>query len=423
MSDHCLYAPEGKGLSDMQIRSLLDAKVQGEKPRRVLLIPPDISRFNSYAGPITCMLFTMLSKQGAYVDVLPALGSHQPMTPEETAIMYPDIPAERILVHHWRQDVCRLGEIPQEVIERLSKGAYRHAVPVELNRRLLEGGYDRIYSIGQVVPHEVAGIANYLKNLFVGCGGSAMINASHYIGALHGMEKIMGRDHSPVHELFDYAREAFISTLPVTFIMTVNTLSDGELRVRGFFVGEDRSVFEKAVALSQQENITFVAKPLQKVIAFLDGFEFKKTWVGNKAIYRTRMAIADGGELIIIAPGISGFGEDPQIDTILRQYGYCGSAAVSRAVSNGELLSKNLSVAAHIIHSSPDGRFRVTYAPGKLTKEETEQAGFDYMPIEEAMTKYSVNSLKAGFNQVNGEEIYFIPNPAIGLWACRERFV
>lgn len=417
-----LYAPKNEGVSDEQIRELLVELAAEKTVRKVLLIPPDITRLNSYAGPITCMLYEIFAKHGVRVDVLPALGSHQPMNTRELDVMYPSIPKECVINHNWRRDTYRLGDIPQKVVERISEGCYSGAIPVELNHHLLDGGYDRIFSIGQVVPHEVVGMSNYLKNLFVGCGGSGMINASHYVGALYGMERMMGRDHTPVHQLFDYAREHFIPDLPVTFLLTVNTVSESHVKVRGLFVGETRTVFEKAVELSQKENILFVEKPLTKVVAYLDPFEFKKMWVGNKAIYRTRMAIADGGELIIIAPGINGVGEDPQNDEMIRRYGYCGSVKVKQAVERGEALAGNLSSAAHILHSSSDGRFKITYAAGQMTQKEVESIGFNYMSVEEALNRYPIERFKPGFNTLEREEIYYIPNPAVGLWAYREKF-
>ena len=82
-----------------------------------------------------------------------------------------------------------------------------------------------------------------------------------------------------------------------------------------------------------------------------------------------------------------------------------------------------MSAAAHLIHGSSDGRFSITYATGKLTRKEVEDVGFKYMPLEEALAKYNPEKLRDGFNTLpDGEEIFFISNPAIGLWANREIF-
>jgi hypothetical protein len=87
------------------------------------------------------------------------------------------------------------------------------------------------------------------------------------------------------------------------------------------------------------------------------------TWLGNKAVYRTRMAMADGGELIILAPGVKEFGEDHEIDRLIRKYGYRGTPATLAAVKANEELRNNLSAAAHLIHGSSEGRFNSPTAP------------------------------------------------------------
>jgi nickel-dependent lactate racemase len=164
-------------------------------------------------------------------------------------------------------------------------------------------------------------------------------------------------------------------------------------------------------------------KPIRKVVVYLDEREFKSTWLGNKAVYRTRMAIADGGELIILAPGVRRFGEDEVIDKLIRKYGYVGRIKVLEQYKANEDLKENLSAAAHLIHGSSDGRFGITYAPGKISREEIEGVNFKYMPLDKALEKYNPEKLKDGFNTLDdGEEIFFISNPAIGLWASKSLF-
>jgi nickel-dependent lactate racemase len=207
------------------------------------------------------------------------------------------------------------------------------------------------------------------------------------------------------------------------YVLTVTTQSEGKATIHGLFAGSSRRIFEEAVALSQQKNIIFVEKPLKKVVVYLDEREFKSTWLGNKAVYRTRMAIADGGELVVLAPGVSRFGEDDENDRLIRKYGYVGRERVLELCKSNEDLSNNLSVAAHLIHGSSDGRFSIVYAPGKLTKQETESVNFIYASLEDTMKRYDPKCLKDGFNVMeDGEEIYYISNPALGLWACRDRF-
>ena len=353
-----LYSDGPSGLTDEKIYAALDRAILTQKERlhRALLLPPDFTRFHSGAGKITAYLYHAL-KDTCQVDIMPALGTHAPMTADEIRRMFGEIPPERFLVHNWREDVTQIGEVPAEYVAEISEGLMWEAIPVEVNRRLLDPSYDLIVSIGQVVPHEVVGMANYSKNLFVGCGGRAMINASHMLGAFYGLERILGRDFSPVRKVFDYAEEHFLQRLPLCYALTVTTAPLGEIRMHGLFIGRERQTFEEAVSLAQTKNIAFVEKPIRKCVVLLDGDEFKTTWLGNKAVYRTRMAIADGGELVVLAPGVERFGEDLGNDAIIRKYGYCGRENVLRLVQENDDLQQNLGAAAHLIHGSSDGRF------------------------------------------------------------------
>ncbi|MCD8351781.1 MAG: lactate racemase domain-containing protein [Planctomycetaceae bacterium] len=409
------------GLHDDEIATLLaDHLSTRPKPRRALIIPPDITRLNSHAGPITRMLLDLLD--GADIDILPALGTHIPMTPEEMDRMYPGVPHTLFRVHNWREDVVHLGDVPASFVKEVSAGLSDQSIRVEVNHRLVDGGYDAIFSVGQVVPHEVVGMANYNKNLFVGCGGSGMINGSHFLGAVYGMENMMGRDLTPVHRVFDYAEQHFCQDIPVTYILTVTAPDASGDNVRSVAVGRDRQMFSDSIRISQEANLNFLDQPLEHVVVYLDPAEFHTTWIGNKAIYRSRMAIADGGDLVIIAPGVHRFGEDLGNDALIRKYGYVGRDKVLQAVRDNEDLRQNLSVAAHLIHGSSDSRFSITYAPGHLSREEVEGVGFHYLPLDKALARYDIQSMRLGMNSVDGRDIYYIPNPALGLWAYRGRF-
>ena len=186
----------------------------------------------------------------------------------------------------------------------------------------------------------------------------------------------------------------------------------GELVTRGLYIGNDRETFEHAARLSQKVNLDRLSEPLEKVVVYLDPKEYQSHWLGNKSIYRTRMAIADGGELIVIAPGLHEFGEDPEIDRLIRKYGYHGTEAVLRETSANEDLRSNLAAAAHLIHGSSEGRFRITYAPGHLTPEETSSAGYQWADVNSLLKEYDPAKLKDGYN----DGFYFISNPALGLW-------
>ena len=390
--------------------------------RKVLAVPPDITRLHSRAGDITRYAYEYYGD--ALTDILPALGTHAPMTTDQIETMFSGVPQNLFRVHDWRQGVGTLGEVPAEFVKEVSGGAVDFAWPAQVGRLLAEGGHDLILSPGQVVPHEVIGMANYNKNIFVGTGGAEGINKSHFLGAAYGMERIMGRADTPVRRVLNYASEHFCGDLPVLYVLTVlGRAEDGAAVVRGLYIGDDSECFNLAAELSLKVNFEMPARPLRKVVVYLDPVEYKSTWLGNKAIYRTRMALADGAELVILAPGVKEFGEDAEIDRLIRKYGYRTTPEILQAVKDDPQLAANLSAAAHLIHGSTEGRFTVTYCPGALTQEEVEAANYRYGSLADMSRRYDVGRLEAGYNVMpDGEEIFFIANPATGLWACRERF-
>lgn len=389
--------------------------------KKILVVPPDFTRFHSRAGDITTLLYNYF--RDSLTDILPALGTHSPMTGSEIAEMYKGVPKELFRVHDWRKDVVTVGTVPAEYISELTEGKLNYTWPAQLNRIIKSGGHDLIISVGQVVPHEVVGMANYNKNLFVGTGGPEGINKSHFVGAVYGMERMMGKADTPVRRLLNYASEKFIPDLPVVYIHTVVGRDEtGKLVIRGLYIGDDYEVFRLACDLSLKVNFTALDKPLSKTVVYLDPAEFKSTWLGNKSIYRTRMAMADEGELIILAPGLKEFGEDKEIDRLIRKYGYRGTPSTLKAVENNAELKENLSAAAHLIHGSSEGRFSITYCPGYLTRQEIESVNFRFEDLKTYIKKYDPSKLKEGYNTLqNGEEIYYISNPAIGLWASKDR--
>lgn len=389
--------------------------------KNVLVVPPDFTRFHSRAGDITSLIYNYY-KDGLK-DVLPALGTHAPMSDHELNEMFKGVPRELFRVHDWRNDVVTVGTVPGEFVSEITGGAVDYSWPAQLNRLVYNGGHDLILSVGQVVPHEVIGMANYNKNLFVGTGGPEGINKSHFIGAVYGMERIMGKADNPVRSLLNYASANFTRHLPIVYVHTViGRDEDCRLVIRGLFIGDDTEVFALAAELSIKVNFTLVEKPLRKVVVYLDPSEFKSTWLGNKSIYRTRMAMADDGELIVLAPGLKEFGEDKEIDRLIRKYGYFGTPQTLKSLKENEELRNNLSAAAHLIHGSSEGRFSITYCPGNLSKQEIESVNFRYHDLDEMMRKYNPERLKEGFNTMSdGEEIFYISNPALGLWTSKER--
>ena len=413
-----------KGLTREEIKSALLASIEGRTLKKVLIIPPDFTRYHSNAGYITNVYYHALAERGVTVDVMPALGTHAPVSDEQREAMFGDIPAGRFLVHDWRHDVVKLGEIPAGFVSEITEGLWKEPVSVEVNRRIMDESYDLIISPGQVVPHEVIGMSNHAKNLFVGTGGSDMINKSHMIGAVYGMERMMGRDHTPVRKLFDYGVEHFLKERPLLWVLTVTTAPQGEIVTHGLFIGEGRECLTEAVKLAQKKNIDFVERGVKKCVVDLDPSEFKSTWLGNKAVYRTRMMLADGGELIVLAPGVERFGEDDECDRLIRKYGYRGRLQTLEAFERSENadLRENMGAAAHLIHGSADGRFSITYAVKNITRGEIESVGFASADYDEMAKKYDPAKLSYSYNTVDGEEVYYIPNPALGLWIDRERF-
>jgi len=428
--------PQGD-LSDQELDELLEKSLQGALQeavpkagaRKVLILPPDISRFHSRGGYLSSRAFHRLRAQGFEVSLLPALGTHMALTEAELARMFPGIPKEAFLVHRWREDAVELGRLEADWVERISDGVVRFDWPVMVNRLLRDGGFSLIVSIGQVVPHEIAGIANHTKNIFVGTGGKEAIDKSHFLGAAWGMERILGRLDNPVRALFDEGFRRYGEALPpILWVLTVigsrgPSLEAGHA-VRGLYTGFGRECLEKAAALSQQVNIDLLSEPIQKAVVYLDPEEFRSTWIGNKAVYRTRLAMADGGELLILAPGLECFGEDPENDKRIRKHGYRPSRVILDRVKADPDLAENLSAAAHLIHGTPEGRFTVRYCPGPaISKAEIESVGFEWGDLSQALARYDIRRLRTGWNTLpDGERIFFIPNPALGLWAERSRF-
>jgi nickel-dependent lactate racemase len=407
----------GQQLNDLLVESL---KKLGER-KRVLVVPPDITRLHSRAGELTRYAWEYYGER--LQAVLPALGTHAPMSPDQMTRMFGAVPQSLFRIHNWRTDIETLGEVPAEFIEEQSEGKLHYAWPAQVNRLIAKGGFDLILSVGQVVPHEVIGMANYNKNILVGTGGREGINRSHYLGAVYGMERIMGRADNPVRRVLNFASDRFLKDLPIIYVQTVVArAANGGLATRGLYIGDDAECFHCAAELSLQVNFEMLDQPLRKAVVYLEPQEFHSTWLGNKAVYRTRMALADGAELMILAPAVKEFGEDRTIDALIRKYGYRGTPATLDAVAKNADLAADLSAAAHLIHGSSEGRFRITWCPGHLTREEVEGVGFAYGDLSEMLRRYDPAKLKYGFNKVDGEEIFFIPNPGLGLWAHRNRF-
>jgi nickel-dependent lactate racemase len=421
MSLYCSIGSPETDLAPEQLKELLTEALARLGPRsNVLAVPPDQSREHSQAGPLTRFAWEYYGDN--LKAILPAIGTHTPMRAEQLAHMFAGVPQELFRVHNWRTDIETLGEVPAAFVREQSEGKLDYAWPAQVNKLISQGGFDLVLSIGQVVPHEVIGMASYTKNILIGTGGRESINRSHYLGAVYGMERIMGRAENPVRAVLNYASDRFLRKLPIVYVHTVvGRRAGGGLAVRGLYIGDDIECFLAAAALSLQVNFEIVEEPMRKAVVYLDPSEFHSTWIGNKAVYRTRMALADNAELIILAPGVREFGEDPGIDKLIRKYGYHGTPATLKAVTENPELANDLSAAAHLIHASSEGRFKITWCPGHLTEEEITGVGYAYGDLKTMLARYDPRALRHGANQVEGEEIFFIANPGLGLWAHPSR--
>ena len=388
--------------------------------RKVLLVPPDHTRLHSQAGMLTRLLVDLLPD--AHIRILPATGTHRAMGGAELSQMFGDLDPGLFLAHDHRLGVERLGTIESSFIESVSGGRLSFEYPGDYDRALVSGDWDLILSLGQVVPHEVVGMANYTKNLAVGLGGASSIDYSHWLGAVSNLESIMGEDESPVRAVLDESARRFLKDLPILYVHSVvSRRSDGGLALRGLFAGpgpdKDRSCFLQAAALARKVNIEILPEAPSTCVVGLDPMEFRSTWLGNKAVYRTRMALADGAELFILAPGVERFGEDPTVDALIRRHGYRGTEATLAAVERDPELRANLSAAAHLVHGSSEGRFRITYCTKELSRSEVEGVGYAWMDLDEAMERFRPRSLSEGWNGGPGPSgIFYVSNPALGLW-------
>ena len=424
------FAQTASRITPDEIKALLDRTVEEARSRlgitalrRVLLLPPDTTRAHCGAGWMAEYLYNTLSAQGAEVHIIPALGQHVALGEAEKKWMFGSVPIERIHDHDWKNGVTSLGVVPADFVREVTGGVADWEIPIDLNTMVVGQPWDLIVTIGQVVPHEVLGFANHNKNYFVGLGSDRSLGASHFAAAVCGIENTLGCLVTPVRKCFNYAEDAFLSGLPDVYVQLV--LADdgaGNLVHTGVFVGDDFDTYLQAAKLSREQNITTLDEPLDKVVAFMRPDEYHATWVANKAVYRTRMAMADGGELVVIAPGVERFGEHQDTDALIRKYGYLSSAEALALYRENADMQANPSGVAHLMHGAPEGRFRVTYAPGKLTREEIESVGYDYLDVDEALTRYDPAKLVDGFNTLpDGERVFFISNPSSGLWSTRER--
>ncbi len=422
------FSERAKSISRERLQALMaqtaaEAKRRlSAKPKRVLLLPPDITRMHSGAGVLTEMLYREFADE-ADVHVIPTLGQHVPHTPEENRTMFGSIPESQIHAHDWRDGCVSIGEIPAAYVKDITQGKADWAIPITLNRMLMTEPWDLVINVGHVVPHEVLGFANHNKNYFIGLAGKDLICASHLAAASCGIENNLGTLTTPVRACFDKAEVEYLGKLPDLYVQIVMARdAQNHLVTTGLYVGDDRETYLEAAKQSRSQNVTIFDKPVKKIVCVMQEDEFRSTWVANKSVYRTRMALADGGELLVIAPGLKRFGEQPEVDALIRKYGYAGTEKVKALYRTNADLQDLAHAAAHLMHGSSEGRFTIRYAPGHLTRAEMEGVNFAYADLGETLKRYDPAKMKEGWNTLpDGEEVMFIHTPSAGLWASRER--
>jgi nickel-dependent lactate racemase len=394
------------------------------KPKRVLLLPPDITRMHSGAGKLTEILYNLLADE-ADVHLIPTLGQHVPHTAEENRQMFGAIPNEKIHAHDWRGGCVDVGQLSGRFVDETTQGAADWPIPITLNRMLMEEPWDLIINVGHVVPHEVLGFANHNKNYFIGLGGKDLICAAHMAAASCGIENNLGHLVTPLRACFNRAEDDYLGKLPDLYVQVVLARNQNDKLVHtGVYVGDDLETYLNAARQSREENITIFDEPVKKIVCVMQGDEFFSTWVANKSVYRTRMALADGGELIVIAPGLKRFGEQPEVDDFIRKYGYVGTPRVMEQYRDNADMQDLAHATAHLIHGSSEGRFTIIYAPGQLTRKEIEGVNFKYADIGATIDRFQPDRRKQGWNTTaDGERFYFIPTPSAGLWATREKLL
>lgn len=412
-------------IEEMLLRTVAESRERLgiERLNRVLLLPPDITRAHAGVGWMTEFLYHHLTEAGADVHVIPTLGQHVPHTPDDNTWMFGSVPEEKIHAHDWKNGVTHLGTIEAEFVKEKTGGLVDWEIPIDLNTMTVTEDWDLIINIGHVVPHEVLGFANHNKNYFIGLGGKRLLGGSHMASAVYGIENNLGNLLTPVRACFNEAEERYLGHLKDVYIQVVMDYNhDGELIHTGVYVGDDLETYYDAARASLAQNITQFDKPVKKIVAVMQADEFRATWVANKAVYRTRMAIADGGELLVIARGVERFGEQPEVDDLVRKYGYISQAEVLELFATQEDMQDIPHGTAHLVYGSSEGRFTIRYAPGKLTREDIESVGYEYMDVNEALNRYNPEVMRDGWNTMpDGEEVFYISTPSAGLWATKDK--
>ena len=377
-----------QGLNPSELAAIVHAALDVVQPgERVLAIIPDKTRDDN-----THVLFPIatefLTKRGvASFDALVAQGTHPPMSEsQKRAKIGTDSFAGQLFDHRWDDpdELITLGELSAETVEELTNGLIENAVPVSINKLLASGNYDTVLVFGATVPHEVAGFAGGAKYFFPGVAGPELTHTTHWLGALAGIENIIGQVDTPTRRLIEAATD-LIDARIISLNTVISRTSDDELVTYALFTGDIREAFRRAAEVSRQVHIRYTGRKYKKVVALLDP-HYDELWVGGKASYKLGAIIEEGGELIIYAPHLTRLSETH--GELIEKYGYAPLESVRDMLGVSQELRENLCIAAHLAHVAYAGRldergnvvprYRITMATG-LDEETCRRVNLGYM--------------------------------------------
>ena len=373
----------GEGSADAQLTPQVLASVVEEAldiiraGERILAIVPDRTRDDNtdYLFPVASRF---LSRRGVRAfDVLVAQGTHPPMSESQkrTKLGLDDAPDDffgEIYDHRWDipTELVTIGELSLDRVKKITAGLITHSVRVSINKLLAPGVYDRVIVFGATVPHEVAGFAGGAKYFFPGVAGPELTHTTHWLGALAGIENVIGQVETPVRELIEAASE-LLSPQIISLNTVVSRDSSDRLIVHALFAGDIREAFRRAAEVSRLVHIRYTGRKYKKVVALLDP-HYDELWVGGKASYKLGAIVEDGGELIIYAPHLTRISETH--GALIEKYGYAPLETVRDMLGASQELKENLCIAAHLAHVSYAGRvdengrvvprYRITMATG-----------------------------------------------------------
>ncbi|MBA3438895.1 MAG: DUF2088 domain-containing protein [Pyrinomonadaceae bacterium] len=353
-------APE-LNLSPNELRGIVEQALLGIAPdARVLAIIPDKTRDDNTDLLMPFAAETLMKRPVAQFDALVAQGTHVPMTDAEKRLKIGArddgaVPGlSHIYDHRWDNpaELVTIGELSQSQVRELSGGLIDHAVPLTINRLLAPGVYDTVLIFGATVPHEVAGFAGGAKYFFPGVAGPELTHATHWLGALAGVENTIGRIETPTRRLIEAAAD-FIPAHVISLNSVVTRDDANRLRTHALFCGDFRFALRRAAKVSRHVHIKYTGRRYARVVALLDE-HYDEMWVGGKASYRLGGIIEEGGELLIYAPHLHCISETH--GTVIERYGYHPLERVRELVAESGELQANLCVAAHLAHVSYAGR-------------------------------------------------------------------